>query len=442
MMQQPIIKVGIIDGTPEIRIKLHDLFMLKQTNSLIQGNCLIRADIGGFVLYGEEDNGYIESREITLAPRAKATFSIKEVKIGINFHWERKEEQTFHGDLRVIKRDDGLMAVINQIPLEEYLVSVISSEMGAGAPLEFLKAHAIASRSWLAAMLARRDRELSRQSRREIVSDDLIVRWYEREDHELFDVCADDHCQRYQGISKVISANAVRAVKETRGVFLVYDEEICDARFFKACGGLSDRYENTWEDRYVPYLTEVSDSLVPYRMIDSEDDAIKWINSSPDVFCNINDHSLLNTILPDFDRDTNFFRWEVDYERTELERILKEKSGIDFGTLHAIEPLERGPSGRIIRLRIVGSERSVEVGKELEIRRWLSPTHLLSSAFFVSTESGPDGFPSRFIIKGAGLGHGVGMCQIGAAAMAAEGIKVEHILKHYFPGSQLRKLYY
>lgn len=441
-MKEPCIKVGLIDRTSEIKVKFNHPFKQEHGDSRIQGSCLIRADAGGFRIEGGGKSAHIEDRNITFISGDKATFSLEGVRIGIDFHWEQTEEQTFRGDLHLIRREDGTMAVINRIRLEEYLVSVISSEMGAAAPLEFLKAHAVASRSWLVAMLERAaGRATAQKNRHEILKKDSVVRWYEREDHDLYDVCADDHCQRYQGITKVVSAGAVRAVRETAGLFLVYGEEICDARFFKACGGLTDRYENTWEDRAVPYLTEVSDSIVPFPTIHSEEDALAWVYFRPDVFCNVNDREALERILPACDRETDFFRWEVVYERPELEAVIRKKSGIDVGVLKSLEPLRRGPSGRIIAMKIVGSEKIVTVGKELEIRRWLSETHLLSSAFVVETETGPDGIPRRFKLKGAGWGHGVGMCQIGAAMMALNGAKYEKILKHYFPGTRLERLY-
>ncbi len=440
-MKEPLIKVGVIDRTSEIRIRLNDFFRIRQANSVIQGSLRIRAEKNGFSLAGSQDGGYINSRGLTLSPEDNGTFTIREVRIGIDFHWEQVEEQTFRGDLYLLLRKDGSMAVINQVRLEEYLVSVISSEMGSGAPVEFLKAHAIASRSWIASMLERRDRAEGNQFRHEILTPDTTLRWYEREDHELYDVCADDHCQRYQGITKVISANAVRAVKDTAGLFLVYKDSICDARFYKSCGGITERYENTWENRAVPYLREISDSVLPYPPIRSEAEARAWILSSPDVFCRVSDPDTLRNILPSFDRDTDFFRWKVAYDRPELEDILQKKSGIDFGRLESIEPVERGPSGRIAKLKIVGSKKTMMIGKELEIRRWLSGTHLLSSAFFVESEQGPDGIPERFFFTGAGWGHGVGMCQIGAAVMGLQGFKAEDILSHYFPGTQLKKLY-
>jgi peptidoglycan hydrolase-like amidase len=269
-----------------------------------------------------------------------------------------------------------------------------------------------------------------------------VIRWYEREEHDLFDVCADDHCQRYQGITKLFSGRPETAVDATRGTVITYGGNVCDARYGKACGGLTERFDTAWDDKDLPYLRNVSDGPGALGVIGSEAEARAWILSSPDAFCNTSDRSLLETILPDFDLETRgFFRWTVDYSSDELTRILREKSGVDFGAVQAIEPLGRGPSGRIFRLRIKGSKRSMVVGKELEIRRWLSRSHLYSSAFLVETQSGSHGRIERFIFHGAGWGHGVGLCQIGAAVMAGRGFSAEAILSHYFTGVEERRVY-
>jgi len=263
-----------------------------------------------------------------------------------------------------------------------------------------------------------------------------VIRWYDREDHDLFDVCADDHCQRYQGITKIISEQAEEAVRETRGMVITYQDEICDARYSKACGGLTEEFDTAWDNKRVPYLGSISDASVPHRPIGTEEEASRWILSEPEAYCHTKDKRLLENILPDLDRETKgFFRWTIEYSRTELEEILRQKSGFDFGTLKEIVPLRRGPSGRISRLRIVGSKMSMVVGKELEIRRWLSRTHLYSSAFLVTVEAG------RFILDGAGWGHGVGLCQIGAAVMATRGFLAEEILRHYFRGIEIKRIY-
>jgi peptidoglycan hydrolase-like amidase len=275
-----------------------------------------------------------------------------------------------------------------------------------------------------------------------VTGQDEIIRWYGREEHHRFHVCADDHCQRYQGLTRMVAGHAAAAAKDTRGVFLVYGNEVCDARYYKACGGLTDNYENTWDEKRIPYLTSVSDASHPFHPIRTEEDAYTWVLSSPDAYCNTADEAVLRRILPDFDRETpDFFRWEVHYLREELEDLLWRKAGIDFGTLKDLIPLERGPSGRIIRLKIEGSKRAVTVGKELEIRRWLSESHLYSSAFVVFTDRNASGEAVRFTLKGAGWGHGVGLCQIGAAVMAVQGFSAEAILRHYFPVASLRRLY-
>jgi len=339
---------------------------------------------------------------------------------------------------------DGTLSVINRISLEAYLKSVISSEMSAEAPFEFLKAHAITSRSWLVAMLEReaKKKNVQTQAQHSIESEDEIIRWYAREDHVHYDVCADDHCQRYQGITKIISSSVIKTIEETRGIFLVADNEICDARFSKACGGKTELFENCWEDTPISYLKSILDSSLQLSDIDSEEKAEKWILSFPDSYCNTNDESIIRKVMPSYDQETkDFFRWKIEYSRKQLEEILYSKSGIDFGTVLDIIPVKHGPSGRIVKLKIVGSKRTIVVGKELEIRRWLSTSHLYSSAFIVEIERDTNGLPVKFIFHGAGWGHGVGLCQIGAAVMASKGFSAEEILKHYFNGAELKKLF-
>jgi SpoIID/LytB domain protein len=334
--------------------------------------------------------------------------------------------------------------VINEVCLELYLQSVISSEMSAEAPIELLKAHTITSRSWLMAMLERQGkfRNIHIHTRHPSETVNEIIRWYDREDHTLFDVCADDHCQRYQGIAKIISNSVQEAINTTRGIFLVTGSEVCDARFSKACGGRTELFENCWEETSIPYLQSVSDSSLNYPPTLNEADAEHWITSSPDVYCNTTDGKMLQHVLPSFDRETtDFFRWKFEYSPEQLEEILHTKSEIDFGTVTDIIPMKRGPSGRIAKLKIVGSKRTIIVGKELEIRRWLSKSHLYSSAFIVKIERDPNGLPRKFTFHGAGWGHGVGLCQIGAAVMATKGFTAEEIVEHYFKGVELKKLY-
>jgi stage II sporulation protein D len=441
-MEEPRIKVGICDRYPEIRGRMNGLYRPNGTS--LTGGFIARPEGGAVVLGDDLGREIIRAPEIRLAAARESTFTLRDVTIGVRFHWERKEEQTFPGDLVILAAGEGKLTAINELPIEEYLASVVQSEMSGEAPFEFLKAHAIASRSWLVAMIRREGRASGeeRSPERTIRREGEIVRWYDREDHDRFDVCADDHCQRYQGITRLAAGRAAEAVRLTRGVFLIRDSEICDARYHKACGGMTEDYATCWEEKAVSYLSHVSDAAQPFAPVRTEADAERWILSSPDVYCRTKDPDLLKKILPSLDRETaDFFRWQVSYTREELEGILRAKSGIDFGVLRNIAPLERGPSGRIRRLRIEGSKAAVIVGKELEIRRWLSPSHLMSSAFIVTAVRDPSGVPARFTLYGAGWGHGVGLCQIGAAVMAEKGFNAEQILRHYFGGAALVKRY-
>ena len=436
--------VGIMDRQTEVVCRLNGDFYGDDFGP-VSGKFLAKAAFDMIILFDEQNREIARSRFIKLISHNDSTFTLFNVTIGISFHWERTEDQTFQGNLMLKQREDGTIAAINEIYLEDYLQSVISSEMSPAAPPEFLKTHAILSRSWLLKALERKKqlkRTTSTQIEEIIGKEEEITRWYEQEDHDLFDVCADDHCQRYQGITKIVSDNAAEAVQETRGRIIAYNDEICDARFSKACGGMTEGFETAWANKHIPYLTSTSDAPVAHSAVETEEDAAHWVFSEPDAYCNTKDVAILENILPDFDRETTaFFRWKIDYSREELEDILREKSGFDFGTLKEIQPLSRGASGRIYRLRIVGSKRSMIVGKELEIRRWLSRSHLYSSAFIVKTECNAHGEMERFIFYGAGWGHGVGLCQIGAAVMATKGFIAEDILRHYFPGTQIRNIY-
>lgn len=434
---EPTITVGIIDNCAAVHGELLEQFKLTD-DAILTGTFSAKNVDGEVVVYGGKDIELQRGEEILFTPMNGGKFILRNVVFGINFHWERKEDETFEGRLWLRARKDGTMAAINEISVERYLASVISSEMSAAAPMELLKAHAITSRSWLVAMLEMKKKAstVGIPAQRSFQSDDEIIRWYDREDHDMFDVCADDHCQRYQGISKIISAAAQQAVDETRGMFLFRDNEICDARFFKACGGLTEQFENAWGDTPVPYLRTVSCSSTDHAHIAMESEAMRWVESSPDAFCNTSDGAILRQILPSFDQETtDFFRWRVEYSVSEISEIIRKKSGIDFGSVVNLLPIRRGPSGRITKLKIVGTKKTMTIGKELEIRRWLSNSHLYSSAFIVLKEDG------RFVLRGAGWGHGVGLCQIGAAVMAVRGWKAEDIVKHYFTGAEVKKIY-
>ena len=438
---QPKITVGIMDRQTEVFGHLNGNFCGDGFGP-VSGRFSVKATVGMVVLFDEAHREICRSPMIRLTTQEGSTFSLFNVTIGNRFHWEGREDQTFQGDLILLPRMDGTIAAINEIPLEDYLKSVISSEMSGAAPMEFLKAHAILSRSWLLSALDRKKKTKETSIPVGKITEGEMIRWYDREDHDLFDVCSDDHCQRYQGITKIVSNQAEEAVRKTCGMVITYQNEICDARYSKACGGITEEFDTAWDDKRVSYLTSISDAPVSHQPVSTEEEAFAWILSEPEVYCNTKDESLLNKILPDSDRETkSFFRWRIEYSRQELEEILREKSGFDFGTLQDIVILSRGPSGRISRLKIVGSKKSMVVGKELQIRRWLSRSHLYSSAFVVAVKPYPNGEVERFIFDGAGWGHGVGLCQIGAAVMATKGFSTEEILKHYFRGVEMKKIY-
>ena len=441
MRKQPKITVGIMDRRAEVSGCLNGVFHGDGFGPL-SGPFLARVTEGGVALTDSSGRKIACLPLIRLQAREGSTFTLSSVTIGNRFHWEKKEDQTFRGDLALRLRGEGTMTAINEIPLEDYLSSVIASEMSDAAPMEYLKAHAILSRSWFLAALEKKQNTQMTPAVKTAAPTESFIRWYDREDHDLFDVCADDHCQRYQGVTRLSSENPLRAVEETGGLCLTFRGEICDARYSKACGGLTENFGTAWGDRDVPYLKGVSDAPVPHRPIRTEEEAAKWFLSHPEAYCNTKDEDLLRRILAGPDRETvDFFRWKVEYAAGELEEILSEKSGLDLGALQDITPLQRGPSGRISKLKITGSRKSVIVGKELEIRRWLSRSHLLSSAFVVRKKKDARGEAGGFVFHGAGWGHGVGLCQIGAAVMAEGGSPAETILKHYFRGTGIQKIY-
>jgi SpoIID/LytB domain protein len=377
----------------------------------------------------------------------ESSFELNDVVIGISFHWERKEDQQFRGSLEFIVENEKVTA-INILPLEDYLVSVISSEMSSASSLELLKAHAIISRSWLLAQMRKgrylQDSPEKYQSISE--SPGEYIRWYDREDHPNFDVCADDHCQRYQGITRQTSELVQQAVTQTHGMLLMHDGKICDARFSKSCGGISETFENVWEPVPHDYLQSVVDNpVLPAGFeadLSNEAVADLWIRNSPDAFCNTGEEEILSQVLNDYDQETkDFYRWKRQYTQEDLAELIARKTGRDFGAILDLVPVERGKSGRLKKLKIVGSKLTLTIGKELEIRKTLSESHLYSSAFVVDKESIVDGVPGGFVLTGAGWGHGVGLCQIGAAMMSEKGYKYDEILMHYFQGAEIKKEY-
>lgn len=445
-MQEPVITVGILSGK-EIGFSFPKEFISSDGIAI----CGIQQAVyrKGKICWQEK-----EYDELSFTPQQDTSsfFELQDVTIGINFHWERKEVQRFKGELKIIVEDDRLTA-INIIPIEDYLTSVISSEMSATVSLELLKAHAVISRSWLLNKLKVANGKLKVIMHPDNTANfelstlpSQLIKWYDHEAHKNFDVCADDHCQRYQGITRTSTPQAIEAVFATRGEVLMYEGEICDARFSKCCGGAFEEFQNCWENVKHPYLIGQRDSKTETRLPDltKEVEADKWIRTSPAAFCNTHNKQVLSQVLNNYDQETtDFYRWRVCYSQQELSELIHKRSGIEFGKIIDLIPVERGTSGRLVRLKIVGTLRTLIIGKELEIRRTLSSSHLYSSAFVVDKEYKEDEkeIPSRFILTGSGWGHGVGLCQIGAAVMGEQGYKYKEILSHYYPGSAIEQQY-
>ncbi len=437
-IQEPEVAVGILSGK-EIKFTLNGKFISpkgkmsgRQTASLQAGKIAWEGDLYNELLF--------------IPTKPDGVFELEEVTIGIHFHWERKENQRFQGALKLIVEEEKLTAV-NIVGVEDYLTSVISSEMSATASPELLKAHAVISRSWLLAQI-KKNKALKEEAAEYTTchqTEEELIRWYDREDHTLYDVCADDHCQRYQGITRASTQAVKEAIQATRGKVLMHDGSICDARFSKCCGGAFEEFAYCWEENHLPYLSKQRDSKTETSLPDLtvEAEAEKWIRSKPTAFCNTSDKQVLGQVLNNYDQETtDFYRWEVSYTQSELADLIRRRSGIDFGEIIDLQPIARGTSGRLWKLKIVGTKRSMIIGKELEIRRTLSESHLYSSAFVVdklgaSTERIPQGYR----IVGAGWGHGVGLCQIGAAVMGEQGHSYDEILLHYYPGADIEKIY-
>ena len=438
--KEPEVKVGIVSGQ-KIHFSLNKPYLAK--GETVIGEQEVEFSEGGVLWNGNQYSS------LTFHPQsADASFSLNDVTIGVNFHWERKETQTFLGTLRFVVESDKICA-INELPVEKYLESVISSEMSATSSLELLKAHAVISRSWLLAQMKKR-REVA-ESGNNFFSftkkEDMLIRWYDREDHTIFDVCADDHCQRYQGITKETSPHVAEAIRQTKGQVLLDGDEICDARFSKCCGGVTEEFQYCWEDTPKNYLTAVRDIALGIEStlpnLTNEEEAEKWIRFNPPAFCNTQDKRILSQVLNDYDQETvDFYRWKVTLTQEKLQQLIADKLKMDFGAILDLKAVERGKSGRISKLQIIGTEKTFTIGKELEIRRTLSDSHLLSSAFIVDKyDIDEQGVPQRFELIGAGWGHGVGLCQIGAAVMGEEGYLYDAILLHYYQGAEIKKLY-
>lgn len=445
MKKQPVLSVGIMSSA-RIDFTLESAYHCGSTQ-VPQGDYSVSLSDGKMIMEGEGVIMIAADPVILLPVFTGNSFVLKNVTIGKQFHWEQQEDERFTGGLKFII-DEGRICAINTVHLEDYLKSVISSEMSATSSSELLKAHAVTSRSWLLAQMekSRLIATTGKKYKTDFSDAGEIIRWYDREEHVHYDVCADDHCQRYHGLTKILSPHAVAAVEATFGQVLMNGEEICDARYSKCCGGVTENFENVWEPEHKPYLTATTDYAPtghkPTVDLRNEEEATQWILSSPAAFCNTSDMTVLGQVLPGFDQKTrDFFRWRAEYNQEELAALIKRRSGIDFGRIIRLDPLERGSSGRMIRLKITGTKQSVVVGKDLEIRKWLSPSHLYSSAFIVHYEGISGGIPGQIILTGAGWGHGVGLCQIGAAVMGELGYGYREILSHYFRNASVDILY-
>ena len=437
MNQEPNVTVGIMNAA-QIEFVLNGSYSCD--GSTIAGRHTACIESGKIMLDGKPLGS-----EAILSPtdNGNCSFDLLGVVIGINFHWERKEDQRFKGSLKLIC-ENGRVTAINVLPVEDYLQSVISSEMSATSSLELLKAHAVISRSWLLAQICKKEKLADEEFHADETGCDEIIKWYDREEHKHFDVCADDHCQRYQGITRESTATVKLAIEATRGQVLMYDGELCDARFSKCCGGVFEEFENCWEPVHHNYLEACRDAEDENNFPDltKEENAADWIMSSPQAFCNTSDKSVLKQVLNNYDQETtDFYRWKVEYTQSELSQLILKRTGIDFGHIIDLRPVARGTSGRLYKLKIVGEKRTLTIGKELEIRRALSPSHLYSSAFIVEKHDIANGIPQKFVLRGAGWGHGVGLCQIGAAVMGEKGYSYKQILLHYFKGATITKLY-
>ena len=436
---EPKIKVGIMT-VPEVKFSLMGGYHLGDMS--VDGR-QVATYVDGAISW--QGNTY---QELLFLPDGEnSVIELEEVTIGVNFHWERKETQRFQGALKLIIEHGGITAV-NILGVEDYLLSVISSEMSATASLELLKAHAVISRSWLLAQIDKNKRIVDageQYSAVEKATEDEMIKWYDREDHINFDVCADDHCQRYQGITRASTETVRQAIAATRGQVLMYDGQLCDARFSKCCGGVYEEFENCWEPVHYHYLEARRDgeNETDFPDLTVEENAHEWIMSRPEAFCNTADAEILSQVLNNYDQETtDFYRWKVTYGQDELSKLAFNRSGIDFGNIVDLVTIARGTSGRLYKLKIVGTKKTLTIGKELEIRRTLSTSHLYSSAFVVEKgEADANGLPSTFTLYGAGWGHGVGLCQIGAAVMGAKGYPYDKILLHYFVDADIEKMY-
>ena len=442
MESEPIIRVGLLENKAQLEVTLNGRFRAADEVVWSAGEhsfnwCDGRLELGHKAALVE----------LVLTPLDHAASFTLTAAVGHQFHWSEKESQRFGGALRLLATDKGI-TVINEVALETYLSCVVCSEMAADCPLSLIEAHSVISRSWLLAQRVARARSTTSASsadKVDVVAGGTVLRWYDQSAHQLFDVCAEDHCQRYHGLGRIGTDTVLEAIEHTRGQVLTHDGAFCDTRYSKCCGGLTEDARVAWGDDEIPYLVPFFDgpvSAAPGVSIASEAGFSEFLHNARGAYCQCDQGDVLDIILPERDRRTtpDFFRWCESLSATRATELVHDKLGLDLGRVVALEPVARGESGRLWKLRIVGEKGHVTIGKELEIRRVLSATHLLSSAFMVESQGASDR-PDTFVLHGAGWGHGVGLCQIGAAIMAMNGTSHRDILAHYFPGTALDTAY-
>jgi SpoIID/LytB domain protein len=440
-MNEPIITIGIKNAN-KIALNIVGEYYVPRLKIHVRGSAYFESSSRGILFESTLGTYYINEKDIFIAANEdNASFWIHNVKIGKGFHWEREEDQHFLGEFKFVKENGGI-TLVNIIPMELYLESVIGSEMSENASPALLESQAVVARSWTLAQLKKSKENPSNIHREK--GEKLV--WHERNSHTLYDFCADDHCQRYQGIKKTTALTTATAIDKTRGIVLMYEDEICDTRYSKSCGGISELYENVWSKKEHPCIESIYDFSSPtyFSDFDLRDEVKfrKWVRSSPEAFCNTNDEKILKQVLVDFDQETkDFFRWKKELSQDKLSSLIHQNLHHDFGEIIDLIPVARGKSGRIIKLKIVGTKRRFIIGKELEIRKTLSDNHLYSSAFFVEKQNVVNNIPQKFVLHGAGWGHGVGLCQIGAAVMGEKGYQFDEILEHYFPHARIKRIY-
>ncbi len=441
VMNEPIITIGI-KNAPKIALNIVGEYYIPRLNVYVRGRAYFENSSRGILFESTMGTYYINEKDVFVASNEdNASFWLNKVKIGKGFHWEREEDQHFLGKFKFVKENGGI-TLVNIIPLELYLESVIGSEMSENASSALLESQAVVARSWTIAQLKKSNEKHNNIHR---AKGEKLV-WHERESHTLYDFCADDHCQRYQGIKKTTALTTAIATDKTRGIVLMHDDEICDTRYSKSCCGITELYQNVWANKEIPCISSIYDFSSPTYFSDfdltNENKFRKWIGSSPEAFCNTTDEKILKQVLVDFDQETkDFFRWKKELSQNEISSLIKKNLHHDFGEIVDLVPTERGKSGRIIKLKIIGTKRIFTIGKELEIRKALSESHLYSAAFFVEKQNLIDNIPQKFVLHGAGWGHGVGLCQIGAAVMGEKGYKFDEILEHYFPHARITRIY-